>query len=112
MIGEGPSARSVKLDLPPSPWSAPPPAPVCSPIRCVIASASSRASSSIPGGVDLDRQSLGTFAESGNERRWRPRNRAALARHTRIANRLLRRVRDFAEVKRDGKVDRRSPTRR
>jgi Holliday junction DNA helicase RuvB len=29
MIGEGPAARSVKLDLPPSPWWAPPPAPAC-----------------------------------------------------------------------------------
>jgi Holliday junction resolvasome RuvABC ATP-dependent DNA helicase subunit len=29
MIGEGPAARSIKLDLPPSRWWAPPPAPAC-----------------------------------------------------------------------------------
>jgi Holliday junction DNA helicase RuvB len=29
MIGEGPAARSIKLDLPPFTLSAPPPAPAC-----------------------------------------------------------------------------------
>ncbi len=39
IIGEGPAARSVKIDLSKFTLSAPPPAPACSPRRCAIASA-------------------------------------------------------------------------
>jgi len=49
-------------------------------------------------------EAFGAPARCGHRRRRSTRNRCALAWTPRIANRLLRRVRDFAEVKAQGKV--------
>ena len=50
-------------------------------------------------------QTLGRAVERRHRRRWRDGERAPFARHAaRIANRLLRRVRDYAEVKGDGRI--------
>ena len=48
IIGEGPAARSVKIDLRSSRWSAPPRGRACSPIRCATASAFRSGSISTP----------------------------------------------------------------
>jgi holliday junction DNA helicase RuvB len=106
MIGEGPSARSVKLDLPPF----------------TLVGATTRAGML----TNPLRDRFGIVARlefySPEELKLIVTRSAALlkveidhdgaleialrSRGTpRIANRLLRRVRDFAEVKRDGKVD-------
>ena len=85
---------------------APPPAPAPSPGRCAIASGSSPASTttsraswrpSSPGrpGSSACRVDTDGAREIAGRARGTPR----------IANRLLRRVRDFAEVKGDGSVD-------
>jgi Holliday junction DNA helicase RuvB len=72
MIGEGPAARSIKLDIPP--------------FTLVGASRSARIL-----GVEMSPEGAGEIARRS---RGTPR----------IANRLLRRVRDFAEVMADGRV--------
>ncbi len=48
IIGQGPSARSIKLDLPVSPWWGPPPGPVCCHPPCVTVSGSSPGLNSTP----------------------------------------------------------------
>ncbi|MBY0579270.1 MAG: Holliday junction branch migration DNA helicase RuvB [Burkholderiales bacterium] len=105
MIGEGPSARSVKLDLPPFTLvgATTRAGMLTNPLRdrfgivarlefytveelakIVVRSASLlKVSMSIDGAIEVAKRSRGT---------------------PRIANRLLRRVRDFAEVKADGNV--------
>ncbi len=106
MIGEGPAARSVKLDLPPFTLvgATTRAGMLTNPLRdrfgivarlefytveelarIVLRSASLlKISMSIEGALEVAKRSRGT---------------------PRIANRLLRRVRDFAEVKADGNVD-------
>ena len=108
MIGEGPAARSIKLDLPRSRSSARRRAPGCSPLPCATASASSRASSSTTPeeaarGSSTARRGLlevGIEAEGALEIARRSRGTP------RIANRLLRRVRDYAQVKANGAITR------
>ena len=106
MIGEGPAARSVKLDLPPF----------------TLVGATTRAGMLTnplarplwhhrPAGVlqrrraDADCHPLGR-AVAGADCRRRPTKSPAARGTPRIANRLLRRVRDFAEVRSDGRVSR------
>jgi Holliday junction DNA helicase RuvB len=106
MIGEGPAARSIKLDLPPFTLvgATTRAGLLTSPLRdrfgivhrlefytvdelCQIVSRSARllaVDMSLAGAREIARRSRGT---------------------PRIANRLLRRVRDFAQVKGDGSVD-------
>ncbi len=106
MIGEGPAARSVKLDLPPFTLigATTRAGMLTNPLRdrfgivarlefytpeelAFIVARSARllgVDTSDEGAVEIARRSRGT---------------------PRIANRLLRRVRDYAEVKADGKVD-------
>ena len=105
MIGEGPSARSVKLDLPPFTLvgATTRAGMLTNPLRdrfgivarlefytveelskiIVRSAALLKVSMSMDGALEIARRSRGT---------------------PRIANRLLRRVRDFAEVKTDGNV--------
>jgi holliday junction DNA helicase RuvB len=109
MIGEGPSARSIKLDLPPFTLvgATTRAGLLTSPLRdrfgivsrlefydtealCYIIKRSARIS-----GVDIDDEGA---LEIASRSRGTPR----------IANRLLRRVRDFAEVKYDGKIEKRA----
>jgi len=106
MIGEGPAARSIKLDLPPFTLigATTRAGSLTSPLRdrfgivlrlefynmldlCRIVGRSAKIL-----GVELDEEGA---MEVARRARGTPR----------IANRLLRRVRDYAEVKADGKVD-------
>jgi len=107
MIGEGPAARSIKLDLPPFTLvgATTRAGSLTSPLRdrfgivlrlefyniadlCAIVERSAHIV-----GVEIDVEGA---AEIARRARGTPR----------IANRLLRRVRDYAEVKADGKVNR------
>ncbi len=106
MIGEGPSARSVKLDLPPFTL-------VGATTRAGMLTNPLRDRFGIVARLEfytpLELQTIvrrsanllnvETSAEGALEIAKRSRGTP------RIANRLLRRVRDFAEVKREGKVD-------
>lgn len=106
MIGEGPAARSIKLDLPPFTLvgATTRAGSLTSPLRdrfgivlrlefynIADLSAIVKRSAHILG-VELDAEGAVEIAQRA---RGTPR----------IANRLLRRVRDYAEVKADGKVD-------
>jgi len=106
MIGEGPAARSIKLDLPPFTLvgATTRAGSLTSPLRDRFGivlrlefynindlSRIVERSAQILG-VELDAQGA---AEIARRARGTPR----------IANRLLRRVRDYAEVKADGKID-------
>jgi len=106
MIGEGPAARSIKLDLPPFTLvgATTRAGSLTSPLRDRFGivlrlefynindlSRIVERSAKILG-VELDAQGA---AEIARRARGTPR----------IANRLLRRVRDYAEVKADGKID-------
>lgn len=106
MIGEGPAARSIKLDLPPFTLvgATTRAGSLTSPLRdrfgivlrlefyntTDLISIVQRSAHIL--GVELDVEGA---AEIARRARGTPR----------IANRLLRRVRDYAEVKADGKVD-------
>ncbi|MCW8935269.1 MAG: Holliday junction branch migration DNA helicase RuvB [Gammaproteobacteria bacterium] len=106
MIGEGPAARSIKLDLPPFTLigATTRAGSLTSPLRDRFGivlrlefykiSDLSRivARSALILGVELDAEGA---AEIARRARGTPR----------IANRLLRRVRDYAEIKADGKID-------
>jgi len=107
MIGEGPAARSIKLDLPPFTLvgATTRAGLLTSPLRdrfgivqrlefyntADLASILQRAAGIL--GIEMDTEGA---AELARRSRGTPR----------IANRLLRRVRDYAEVKADGRVTR------
>ena len=106
MIGEGPAARSIKLDLPPFPLigATPRAGLLTGPLRARFGIGQRlefysteelarivRRSAGIPG-IDCDADGA---LEIARRSRGTPR----------IANRLLRRVRDFAQVKGDGRID-------
>lgn len=105
MIGEGPAARSIKLDLPPFTL-------VGATTRAGLLTAPLRDRFGIVQRLefynvsDLTRivarsaQMLGITMEDGGAAEIAKRSRGT----PRIANRLLRRVRDFAEVKSNGEV--------
>jgi Holliday junction DNA helicase RuvB len=107
MIGEGPAARSIKLDLPPFTLvgATTRAGLLTSPLRdrfgivqrlefyntADLASILQRAAGIL--GIEMDAEGA---AELARRSRGTPR----------IANRLLRRVRDYAEVKADGRISR------
>ena len=105
MIGEGPAARSIKLDLPPFTL-------VGATTRAGALTSPLRARFGIPLRLEVyNVDDLSTIvARSANMLELQmdsdgAREIARRARGTpRIANRLLRRVRDFAEVKHDGRI--------
>ncbi|HDS1210808.1 TPA: Holliday junction branch migration DNA helicase RuvB [Shewanella algae] len=105
MIGEGPAARSIKLDLPPFTL-------VGATTRAGALTSPLRARFGIPLRLEFyNVDDLSTIvARSANMLELQmdsdgAREIARRARGTpRIANRLLRRVRDFAEVKHDGRI--------
>lgn len=105
MIGEGPAARSIKLDLPPFTL-------VGATTRAGALTSPLRARFGIPLRLEFyNVDDLSTIvARSANMLELQmdsdgAREIACRARGTpRIANRLLRRVRDFAEVKHDGRI--------
>ncbi len=106
MVGEGPGARSIKLDLPPFTL-------VGATTRAGLLTSPLRDRFGITQHLEFyaarraraDRAAHGADSRSADRRRRRARDRASRSRGTpRIANRLLRRVRDYAQVKADGKV--------
>ena len=86
-------------------WSAPRRARACCPRRCAPASASPCGST-----TTAPRTSRASSRARPASSRWRPsptpraRSRAGRAARPRVANRLLRRVRDFALIRADAKV--------
>ncbi|MBM7073123.1 Holliday junction branch migration DNA helicase RuvB [Shewanella sp. 202IG2-18] len=105
MIGEGPAARSIKLDLPPFTL-------VGATTRAGALTSPLRARFGIPLRLEFyNNQDLSTIvARSAGVMGLEVESAGALeiakrSRGTpRIANRLLRRVRDYAEVKHDGRI--------
>ncbi len=110
MIGEGPSARSVKLDLPPFTLvgATTRAGMLTNPLRDrfgIVARLEFYTPLELKSIVNRSAQLL-NVAMTNDEADDGAMEIAKRSRGTpRIANRLLRRVRDFAEVKRDGKVD-------
>ena len=108
MIGEGPAARSVKLDLPPFTLvgATTRAGMLTNPLRDRFGIVA-RLEFYTPEELKQHRQPLGRACSM---RRSIRRARCEIARRSRgtprIANRLLRRVRDFAEVKADGDITR------
>jgi Holliday junction DNA helicase RuvB len=106
MIGEGPAARSIKLNLPPFTL-------VGATTRAGLLTSPLRDRFGIVerlefyGAEDLElivKRSAGILAvpvDEGGAKRIAQRSRGT----PRIANRLLRRVRDYAQVKGDGRID-------
>lgn len=105
MIGEGPAARSIKLDLPPFTL-------VGATTRAGALTSPLRARFGIPLRLEFynvaDLSSIVTRSAKVMELAIDDEGAIEIARRSRgtprIANRLLRRVRDFAEVKYDGEV--------
>jgi holliday junction DNA helicase RuvB len=106
MIGEGPSARSVKLDLPPFTLvgATTRAGMLTNPLRDrfgIVARLEFYSPDELKLIVTRSAALLKVAIDADGAREIALRSRGT----PRIANRLLRRVRDFAEVKRDGKVD-------
>ena len=106
IIGQGPSARTHTMEVSRSPSSAPLPGLACYQRHCA------RASASFCGWSSIRMRTSRSF--------WSARPKFSVSRSTddgameiatrcrgtpRIANRLLRRVRDYAQVKGHGKID-------
>uniref|UniRef100_UPI0004DF389F Holliday junction branch migration DNA helicase RuvB n=1 Tax=Methylomarinum vadi TaxID=438855 RepID=UPI0004DF389F len=107
MIGEGPAARSIKLDLPPFTLigATTRAGLLTSPLRDrfgIVQRLEFYAVDELARIVVRSAGLLGIGMDSGGADEVARRSRGT----PRIANRLLRRVRDFAEVKGDGMVDR------
>lgn len=106
IVGKGPGATAIPLELPPSPWSGPPPGPDCCrpaarPLRLHRAHGVLR-----PRRAGARHPPLRPPPGRRHRRGGRRRDRRTLPGHPRIANRLLRRVRDYAQVKAEGTIDR------
>jgi len=106
MIGEGPAARSIKLDLPPFTLvgATTRAGLLTSPLRDrfgIVQRLSFYAIDDLCRIVMRSAQILGVKLEEGGAMEIARRARGT----PRIANRLLRRVRDFAEVKADGRIE-------
>ncbi len=107
MIGEGPAARSIKLDLPPFTLigATTRAGLLTSPLRDRFGIVQRLEFYSVAELTEIVMRSatmLGVVMDDGGANEVARRSRGT----PRIANRLLRRVRDFAEVKGDGSVSR------
>ena len=105
MIGEGPAARSIKLDLPPFTLvgATTRAGLLTSPLRDrfgIVQRLEFYAESDLEGIAERSAGILNLPIEAGGARQIASRARGT----PRIVNRLLRRVRDFAEVEADGVV--------
>jgi len=105
MIGEGPAARSIKLDLPPFTLvgATTRAGSLTSPLRDRFGIVLRLEFYNIQNLTEIVKRSahiMGVEIDSDGAREIAQRSRGT----PRIANRLLRRVRDYAEVKADGKV--------
>ena len=106
MIGEGPAARSIKLDLPPFTLvgATTRAGLLTSPLRDrfgIIQRLEFYSVGELTEIVGRSAEIIGTQINNKGATELAGRSRGT----PRIANRLLRRVRDFAEVKFDGKID-------
>jgi Holliday junction DNA helicase RuvB len=106
MIGEGPAARSIKLDLPPFTLvgATTRAGLLTSPLRDRFGIVQRLEFYSVEDLTSIVRRSAGLMGvemDDGGAREVARRARGT----PRIANRLLRRVRDFADVKGNGSVD-------
>ena len=106
MIGEGPAARSIKLDLPPFTLvgATTRAGLLTSPLRDrfgIIQRLEFYSVGELTEIVGRSAEIIGTQINHKGATEIAGRSRGT----PRIANRLLRRVRDFAEVKSDGKID-------
>ncbi len=107
MIGEGPAARSIKLDLPPFTLvgATTRAGMLTNPLRDrfgIVARLEFYSEEELAAIVRRSAQLLNVPLEESGAREISRRSRGT----PRIANRLLRRVRDYAQVKADGKVSR------
>ncbi|MFT5117765.1 MAG: Holliday junction DNA helicase RuvB [Kiritimatiellia bacterium] len=105
MIGEGPAARSIKLDLPPFTLvgATTRAGLLTSPLRDrfgIVQRLEFYNVSDLTHIVSRSAQLLGVEMEAAGAEEIAKRSRGT----PRIANRLLRRVRDYAEVKADGRI--------
>ncbi|GAB0151869.1 MULTISPECIES: Holliday junction branch migration DNA helicase RuvB [Marinobacterium] len=105
MIGEGPAARSIKLDLPPFTLvgATTRAGLLTSPLRDrfgIVQRLEYYSIQDLTGIVMRSGQLSGTHIDEDGAREVARRSRGT----PRIANRLLRRARDFAEVKGDGRI--------
>jgi Holliday junction DNA helicase RuvB len=108
MIGEGPAARSIKLNLPPFTLvgATTRAGLLTSPLRDRFGIVQRLEFYDVADLEKIVRRSagiLGVPIDAGGTRRIAQRSRGT----PRITNRLLRRVRDYAQVKADGKIDER-----
>jgi len=106
MIGEGPAARSIKLDLPPFTLvgATTRAGSLTSPLRDrfgIVLRLEFYNIADLSSIVHRSAEILGVELDAGGAEEIARRARGT----PRIANRLLRRVRDYAEVKADGKVN-------
>ncbi|WJW74961.1 Holliday junction branch migration DNA helicase RuvB [Thiohalobacter sp. IOR34] len=106
MIGEGPAARSIKLDLPPFTLvgATTRAGLLTSPLRDrfgIVQRLEFYSAADLAGIVRRSAAILGVEMDEGGAAELARRSRGT----PRIANRLLRRVRDYAQVKGDGRVD-------
>ncbi len=112
MIGEGPSARSIKLELPPFTLvgATTRAGLLTSPLRDRFGIVQRLDFYAIDELAEIVTRSAGILGVATNEEG--AREIAARSRGTpRIANRLLRRVRDYSEMREDGKISRESASR-
>ncbi|HET7674034.1 MAG TPA: Holliday junction branch migration DNA helicase RuvB [Gammaproteobacteria bacterium] len=105
MIGEGPAARSIKLDLPPFTLvgATTRAGLLTSPLRDrfgIVQRLEFYSVDDLAGIVARSARILALAIDAGGAREIAARSRGT----PRIANRLLRRVRDFAEVRADGRI--------
>lgn len=106
IVGKGPGATAIPLELPPFTLVGATTRAGLLPPRCATASASPHTwSSTSPPSCSASSTAPRTSSTSRSAPRAPPRSPAA-PRHPRIANRLLRRVRDYAQVKADGIITR------
>jgi Holliday junction DNA helicase RuvB len=106
MIGEGPAARSIKLDLPPFTLvgATTRAGLLTSPLRDrfgIVQRLEFYTAAELSRIVERSARILAIHADPAGAREIARRSRGT----PRIANRLLRRVRDFAQVKGDGVID-------
>ena len=106
MIGEGPAARSIKLDLPPFTLvgATTRAGLLTSPLRDrfgIIQRLEFYSIEELSSIVERSAEILGTTIDAAGANEIARRSRGT----PRIANRLLRRVRDYSEVKEDGTVN-------
>jgi len=105
MIGEGPAARSIKLDLPPFTLvgATTRAGLLTSPLRDrfgIVQRLEFYHAADLTAIVQRSGHILGVALDAGGAQEIAKRSRGT----PRISNRLLRRVRDFAQVKADGKI--------